>query len=150
MFARVVRILTGFALASFAASAILILFVYAPGDWAGLRADLNGDRLSEAGYFALMITPWVALAAAVPALIGVAFAEMRSIAGATFYALAGIATATVGFFLQYLSEARGGAGIFQAYALIAFLSSGLVGGLVYWATSGRHAAGKAAAATKTP
>jgi hypothetical protein len=140
MLARVVRIPFGFALASFAAAATLVLFVYAPGDWAGLRADLNGDRLSEAGYFALVITPWVAVCAAVPALIGVAFAETKEISGFMFYALVGVATAAIGFLFQHYSETPGGMAFFQSYTLLAFLTSGLVGGLVYWAASGRYAA----------
>jgi hypothetical protein len=138
MLLRVVRILTGFALASFAAAATLVLFVYAPGDLAGLRTDLSGPRLSEAGYFALVITPWVALSGALPMLAGVLYAETRRITGWTFYILAGLGTALVGFFLQHASESRDAPGIFEAYALIAFLAAGLVGGLVYWASSGRH------------
>jgi hypothetical protein len=147
MFARIVRIMAGFALASLAAAATLVAFVYAPGDWAGLRADLNGDRLSEAGYFALVITPWVALSAAIPALAGVVFAETRKIGGFTFFALAGIAMAAAGFLLQHFSEPAGAPGIFQAYALIAFLTAGLIGGVVYWACAGRYAA---SAASKKP
>src|SRR5262249_28591894 len=143
-----VRIVTGFALASLAAAATLVLFVYAPGDWEGLGADLNGDRLSEAAYFALVIAPWVAVCAAVPALIGVVIAERRKIAGSVFYALVGLGTAVAGFALQHVSEASGGAGIFQAYALIAFLAAGLVGGVVYWASSGRHASGAAGRPSK--
>jgi hypothetical protein len=147
---RVVRILTGFALASFAAAATLVLFVYAPADWANPGADLTGARLSEAGYFALVITPWVALSAALPALAGVLLAEARYIAGWTFYVLAGLATAAVGFLAQHWSEPPGELGIFQAYALIAFLAAGLIGGLVYWASSGRYVARPAAAAPATP
>jgi hypothetical protein len=143
---RVVRILTGFALASFAAAATLVLFVYAPADWATPGADLTGARLSEAGYFAVIVTPWVALSAALPALAGVAIAEARHIAGSTFYGLAGIGTAAVGFLVLHWSEPPGGLGTFQAYALIAFLASGLIGGLVYWASSGRYARRQASVA----
>ncbi|HEY1246430.1 MAG TPA: hypothetical protein VGF29_16515, partial [Hyphomicrobiaceae bacterium] len=89
MLVPVVRILTGFALASLAAAATLVIFVYAPYDWQGLRTDLTGDRVSEAGYFALVITPWVALCAGAPALAGVLYAETNRIRGSTFYALAG-------------------------------------------------------------
>jgi hypothetical protein len=140
MLLRVVRILTGFALACFAAAATLVLFIYAPADWASPGADLTGARLSEAGYFALIITPWVALSAALPALAGVVLAEARNIAGWAFYALAGIGTAVVGFLVLHSTEPPGGngPGIFQAYALIAFLAAGLIGGLVYWASSGRY------------
>jgi hypothetical protein len=78
-------------------------------------------------------------------MVGVVVAERRKIAGSTFYVLAGIATSAVGFVIQHLSEAPGGAGIVQPYALTAFLASGLVGGLVYWVASGRRVAGAAGA-----
>jgi hypothetical protein len=148
MFVRIVRIAAGFALASVAAAVTLVAFVYAPADWAGLQADLNGDRLTEAGHFALVIAPWVALCGALPVLAGVLFAESRRIGGFTFYALAGIATAASGFLVQYYSEPPGAPGIFQAYALIAFLAAGLIGGGVYWASAGRYAAGTASKAAK--
>lgn len=140
MFGRVIRVLFGFALASLAAALTLILFVYAPGDLASLPSDLSGERMSEAGLFALVITPYIAVSAALPALAGVIFAEARKVAGWTFYTVAGIGTAATGFLIQHLSEAPGQATILHNYALVAFLTSGLVGGFAYWAFSGRFAA----------
>jgi hypothetical protein len=139
MVGRIVRVLMGFALASLAAAATLVVFVYAPSDLASLRSDLNGARLSEAGFFALVITPHVAVSAALPALAGVLIAETRKFATWGFYAFAGIAIALVGFLFQHLTEAPHRESIFQAYALMAFLTAGLIGGLVYWGTSGRFA-----------
>jgi hypothetical protein len=135
---RIVRVLAGFALASFAGAATLVLFVYAPIDAAGLGSDLTGARLLEAGYFALMITPWVALSAALPALAGVFYAETQSVAGWPFYVFAGLGTALAGFLLQHASESHPDPVIFEIYALVAFLVAGTVGGLVYWAASGRY------------
>jgi hypothetical protein len=149
MLLSVVRVLAGFALASFAAAATLVLFVYAPGDLAGLSRDLNGARLSEAGFFALVITRWVALCAAGPALVGVLVAETYRIAGWPFYVLVGLATAMAGFFVQQASESSGASGIVEAYALIAFLTAGLIGGVVYWVFSGRYVA-PAAGASAAP
>jgi hypothetical protein len=134
---RLARIAVGFALASLAAGLTLVLFVYAPPDLEGLRSDLGGERLSEAGLFALIIAPHVAMAAALPALAGAIFAEVRKVAGWWFYALAGMATAAAGFLVQHLSEAPGEPSVLSGYALAAFLTSGLVGGLAYWALSGR-------------
>jgi hypothetical protein len=142
MLVSILRILVGFALACVAAAATLVLFVYAPGDLASLGEELSGDRLSEASFFALLITPHVAISAAFPALLAAAFAETRKVASWTFYALAGIATSTAGFLVQYLTEPPTNLSIFQAYALIAFLTAGLIGGLVYWAASGRFVAAK--------
>lgn len=140
---RVLQILMGFVLACLAAAVTLVLFVYAPADVASLRQDLTGDRLSEAGFFTLLITPHVAVVAAIPAFLVTVFAESRKVASWMFYALAGTATAFAGFLIQYLTEAAAPLSIFQAYALIAFLAAGLVGGLVYWAASGRYTAGAA-------
>jgi hypothetical protein len=150
MFLRVLYILAGFALASFTAAVTLVLFVYAPSDLASLRTDLNGARLLEAAYFAVIITLWIIVAGAVPALAGILYGEVRKIAGWTFYALVGLGTALLGFFLQHASESRGEPSIFQAYALFAFLVAGLLGGLVYWVSSGRYAARKGSTAPKPP
>lgn len=150
MVVRVLRVLIGFALASLAAAFTLVLFVFAPGEWASLRADLSGERLSEAALFALMVTPHVAIYAALPVLVGAVFAEVRRVARWSFYALAGIATAAAGFLLQHLSEAAGEASILSNYALVAFLTAGLVGGLAYWASSGRFAARRPPDATPQP
>src|SRR5262245_62672495 len=143
MFVRVLRILLGFALACVAAAVTLVVFTYAPSDMAGLREELTGDRLSEAGLLALYSTPHVLVSAAFPALLAAVFAETRKLASWMFYALAGIATAIAGFLVQYLTEAPTRLSIFQAYALIALLTAGLVGGLVYWSAAGRFAANAA-------
>jgi hypothetical protein len=150
MFGRVIRmalglarIVSGFVLASLAAAVTLVLFVYVPADLASLSSDLSGERLSEAGLFALMVTPQVALYAALPALAGAIFAEVRRVAGWPFYALAGLATAAAAFLALGLSAAPDEASLFSPYALAAFLTSGLVGGLAYWALSGRFVRPKA-------
>jgi hypothetical protein len=140
MLARILRILIGFGLACVAAAMTVVLFVYAPGDVASLREELSVDRLSEALYFALLSTPHVAMSAALPALLAAAFAEQRKLASWWFYAFAGIATAGAGLLVQHLTVPR--VNVLQTYALAAFLTAGLIGGLVYWALSGRHAATK--------
>ena len=147
---RIVRIAFGFAVACLAAAVTLVAFVYAPGSWAALGTELSGERLSEAGFFALLITPHVIVAAALPALVAAIYAETRKITCWAFYGLAGIGVGLVGFFLQHLTEAPDPESIFQAYALIAFLAAGLVGGLVYWAASGRSAAPAGAPAAAKP
>jgi len=143
MVVRIIRVLIGFAAASLAAAFTLVLFVFAPGEWASLSSDLSGERLSEAGVFALMVTPHVAVSAALPALAGVIFAEVRKVASRLFYALAGMATAAAGLVVFHLGEAPDQATILHNYALAAFLTAGLVGGLAYWAFSGRFVARRA-------
>ena len=124
-----------------AAAVTLVLFVYASADLTSLREELNGNRLSEAGFFALLITPHVVVWAALPALLAAVFAETQKLAAWPFYALAGIATAGAGLLVQFLTEPPS-VDILQTYFLIAFLTAGFIGGLVYWALSGRFAATK--------
>jgi hypothetical protein len=134
------RAIFGFILACLAAAATLVLFVYTPAELASLPSDIGSDRLTEAGFFTLVVAPHVMLFSALPALICILFAEGRSIGTWTFYVGLGIALAVLGFLAQHFSEAPGQATILQNYALIAFLLAGVVGGLVYWFFSGRFAA----------
>ena len=146
MLSRILRILIGFALATVAAVVTLVLFVYAPPDLTNLSEDLSTDRLAEAGLMTLHSIPHVAISAAFPALLAAVFAETRKLGGWLFYAFIGLAIAGGGFLWLYLTEKPTRAySVFQAYFLIALLTAGLVGGLVYWSISGRYAAPKPAA-----
>jgi hypothetical protein len=136
MVGRVFRIVIGFVLACLAAGIAMVLFVYTPGEFA---ADMSGDRLSEAGILALAAATYTAIFAAPFAVIGACFAEWRSVASWTYYALVGVAIAAIGFLAQLSSEAGGEPTIVNSYALTAFLITGFIGGLVYWLFSGRHA-----------
>jgi hypothetical protein len=128
----------GFALASHAAAVTLVLFLLAPSDLESQRSHLHADQLSKAGQFALFVTLYVAQCAAVPALASAIFAEVRGVARWWFYALVGIATAAASFLVLYVSEKPPeGTSFLTGYVLAAFLTSGLVGGLAYWALSGR-------------
>ena len=136
---RPIRVLFGYALACLAAAVTLVLFVYTPAELAGLPRDAIGERLLEASSFALSVTRYVAVLAALPALIAVGFGETRGIGAWIFYVLVGIGIAALGFLAQYSTEAPGQPTILRNYALIAFLTAGLVGGLAYWLLSGRAA-----------
>ena len=147
---RVIRVLAGFILACPAAAAALVLFVYTPAELASLPSDIGSERLSEAALFTLAVTPHVMLFTALPALIGIVFAERNDIGGLPFYVILGVAISVLGFLTQHFSEAPGQATILQNYALIAFLTAGVAAGFVYWLFSGRYAAGKAAPAATSP
>jgi hypothetical protein len=105
-----------------------------------------GDRLLQAGMFALIVTPHVVTFAVVPALVGIGFGEARGIGAWLFYGLVGVAIASLGFLTQHFTEAPGQPTILRNYALFAFLTAGFVGGLVYWLFSGRAARGTGPAA----
>ncbi|MBX9590111.1 MAG: hypothetical protein K2X43_12455 [Hyphomonadaceae bacterium] len=135
---RAIRVLFGFVLACLAAAATLVLFVYTPAELASLPSGMGADRMSEAGLFALAVTPHVATFAALPALIGAVFAESRGISSWGYYAMVGIGIAVLGFLAQHVSEAPGQTSILHNYALTAFLTAGLTGGWAYWLFSGRY------------
>jgi hypothetical protein len=147
MIASVLRVLFGFVLACLAAGATIVLFVYTPVE---LVSDA-GDRAQEAGLLSLAAATHAAVFAAPFALVGAAIGEWRSISNWTYYALVGVVIAVIGFLVQYWSE--GGteaASILNSYALSAFLVTGLVAGLVYWAVSGRYAGGQERSAGPAP
>jgi hypothetical protein len=135
---RVIRVLFGFALACLAAAAALVLFVYTPAELASLPSGMGADRVTQAGLFALVVSPHVAMFAALPALVGVIIGERRGISGWGYYALVGIAIAVLGFLTQHVTETPGQTTILHNYALTAFLTAGLAGGFVYWLFSGRY------------
>ena len=138
MVARVVRVLIGFVLACLAAGTTIVLFVHTPPELVSQPAP--GERLPEAGVWALAAATHFAKFAAPFALIAAVFAEWRNIGSWTYYVLIGIAVAVTGFLAQHASEAAGQASILHNYALSAFLATGFVGGFVYWLFAGRHAA----------
>jgi hypothetical protein len=142
---RILRIVIGYALACIVAAATLVLFVYTPAELATMPA-----RFSEAAWFSLFVAPYLALFAAVPALVGIVLGELRGIATWGYHAVVGLIIAALGFLSQHFMEAPGEASILHNYALTAFLAAGLVGGLAYWLISGRFASRHHADVTNAP
>jgi hypothetical protein len=73
------------------------------------------------------------------ALVVAVIGEWQGVRSSIFYALSGISISVAGFIAQYSSESAGQATIVNNYALGAYLSSGLAGGIVYWMCAGRRA-----------
>jgi hypothetical protein len=137
MLGLIMRILFGFAIASIAAGLTLVLFVTTPAEIATATGDT--DTFGPTALLALAVATHSAVFAAPFALLSVAIAERRSIKSWIYYALAGVVIAGIGFLAQYSSEAEGPATIFNAYALVAFLTTGLIAGIVFWLFCGRFA-----------
>jgi hypothetical protein len=133
----IVRVVLGFAIAAIAAGLTMVLFVTTPVELATSPGD--ADALGAAALLALAVATHAAVFSAPFALVAVAVGERRSIRSWVYYALAGIAIASLGFLAQYSSEVEGPATIFNAYALVAFLTTGLVAGIVFWLLCGRYA-----------
>jgi len=139
---RLLGILAAFLLSCLAAALAMVLFVLTPAEIAGLPPDVRSDRVAKgmelagfvAAQFALFSTPF--------ALVAGAVGEILRNRSWTYYVLAGLAIAGLGFFAQQSTEQIGQPTIANNYALTAFLTSGFVGGLVYWIVRGRFAGGR--------
>jgi len=142
MVIRLLGVLAAFLVSCLAAALAMVLFVLTPAEIAGLPPDVRADRVAKgmelagfvAAQFALFSTPF--------ALVAAALGEMLRNRSWTYYVLAGLAIAGLGFFAQQSTEQAGQPTIANNYALTAFLTSGFVGGLVYWIVRGRFAGGR--------
>lgn len=134
MAGRIIRVVFGFLLASLAAGLALVLFVNTPAE----LPNWTSDRFAETGMWALAVGTHAGLFAAPFAFIGAFYSEWRGISSATFSVGLGIGIALFGFAAQY--AAGGARGEVNIYALVAFIVTGFVGGMVYWYCAGRFAA----------
>jgi hypothetical protein len=132
------RVLLGYLLACFAAGIVTVLFAWTPSDLAAMQGDLANDKLA----LAMPVATQIAIFSSPLAFLAIAFGEARRWRDWAYYAAAGMAIALFGYLAQYQSEAPSQTWSVAAsnYPLIAFLTSGFVGGLVYWLFSGRLAA----------
>ena len=134
---RIFRVLCGFLLACLAAGLTKVLFAFTPSELSSLPSEIMVDRLQLAvpiaTHTAIFSTPW--------AIIPLFLAEWQRWRDWAYYAAVGIAIALLGFAIQ-LNNETAGAGwsvMDNNYPLLAFLTTGFVGGLVYWLFSGRLA-----------
>lgn len=138
---RVIRVLFGFIIACLAAGVALVLFVHTPAEF----PEWPADRFAETGWLALAVGTQAAIFAAPFAFIGTVYSEWRGISSATYSVVLGILIALLGFAVQYSGETGGPETIVNFYAIIAFVVTGFVGGIVYWFLTGRSAGGAPAA-----
>jgi hypothetical protein len=134
MFLSILRVLFGFLVAALAAGAVQLAFAM-PNDV--LTDDIY--RLASAAEHAALTATHSGVFAAPFALVAAAIGEWQSIRSWVYYALSGIAIAIAGFIALYSGEATGQPTIVNNYALAAFLSAGLTGGMTYWSLAGRWA-----------
>lgn len=133
------RVFLGFVFACLAAALTTVAFVITPAELVASPAPAQADRLATFGTLTLLAATHSAIFAAPFALIAAVIGEWQSIRNPMYYAAAGILIALGGFAAQFASETGAGASIANNYALKAFLTSGFVGGIVYWMLSGRAA-----------
>jgi hypothetical protein len=137
----ILRVLSGFILANLAAALTLALFVYTPSELATAASGAAGDPWSGLGAAWLVAFTQNTIFSALPALLAVALGEWRHVREWSYYALAGIVIAMLGFAAQWLSESTGQnwSVVDSNYPFVAFLTTGFVGGFTYWMWSGRLA-----------
>lgn len=141
------RILTGLVAAMIAAALTMVLFALPPTEFAGMDAAARGDRLFEMGALMLRAATHALIFCAGFAPIVVLIAEWQKLRDWSYYVVVGIVIAAGGFLAQFVSEAAAQPTILNNYALVAFVTTGAVGGLVYWMIAGRHAGARSAVET---
>ena len=129
------RILIGFALACLAAGFVQVLFAVTPAE----LVEAGDDRIGEAVTWGLLSATQIAVFAAPFALIAALLSEWQGIRSFAFHAMVAMAISVAGFGLIYASESATEASIVNSYAMAAYLTSGFIGGLVYWLFAGCRA-----------
>jgi hypothetical protein len=138
------RVLFGFIVACLVAGLVTVAFVVTPADIAGLPAEAQPERLGNAGLLSLLAATHSAIFAFPFAIIAIGIAEISAIRTWIYYALIGAAIALGGLAAEYANEVAGQPSILNGYALAAYVTVGLAGGLAYWLLAGRRAGGKRA------
>jgi MFS family permease len=134
-----VRIIVGFVLASIAAGFAMVMFVNTPSEVLTQPARQLPETAEHVLNLTLLSATQSALFAAVFVLIVAVVGELFSIRRPIFYLLFGAVIAFLGFVAQYMSETLGDPTVLNGYALAAFLTSGCLGGFVYWLAAGQFA-----------
>ena len=138
------RVLFGFIIACLVAGLVTVAFVVTPADIAGLPAEAQPERLGNAGVLSLLAATHSAIFAFPFAIIAIGIAEMSAIRTWLYYAFVGVAIALGGLAAAYANEVAGQPSILNGYALAAYVTVGIAGGLAYWLVAGRRAGGKRA------
>ncbi|MET1046167.1 MAG: hypothetical protein ABWX70_05625 [Hyphomicrobium sp.] len=136
-FSTLARIVFGLVLASLAAGLVTVLFVDL--DILSGPFDRLPKTVGETIDLALLAATHIAIFSSLFVVIVGALGEWLSIRALTYYLIAGVAIAFLGFSAQYASEIAGQATIFNNYAIKAFLTVGFFGGFVYWLAAGQFA-----------
>lgn len=141
----IIRVLVGFIVACAAAGVTTALFVHTPEELANALsappAPAGEDPWSQLGFTTLVAATQSAIFSAFFAFITAAIGEWHKVRDWTYYAMAGIVIALLGFAAQWMSEetGQGWSVVNSNYPLIAFLTTGFVAGWTYWACAGRKA-----------
>lgn len=142
MIVTVSRVFVGFVLACLTAGLVQVLFILTPGRIVTLPPEILPDRVAQALVLAALAATHAAIFSAAFVLITAWLGEYMGIRGIGYYLGAGAIIALAGLAAQYSSEVAGQPTILNTYAVQAFLTSGVLAGLVYWLAAGRSAGGR--------
>ena len=131
----VLRVLIGFAVACLVAGYVQVLFAVTPAE----LVVAGDERLGEAAMWGLVSATQIAVFAAPFALLAAFLAPVFDKRHIAYHAIVAMAIAVAGFGLIHATESASEASIVNSYAMAAYLTSGFVGGLVYWLFAGRSA-----------
>jgi hypothetical protein len=134
------RILFGFVAAMLAAAVSEVLFALPLSELFTMDDEAARiDRLIEMGGLVLSAATHSAIFSAGFAPFAILIAEWQRLCHWSYYVFIGVLIALGGFLAQYASENALNPTVLNNYALIAFITTGAVGGLVYWVFSGHNA-----------
>jgi len=129
------RVVIGFAIACLVAGFVQVLFAVTPAE----LVVAGDNRLGEAAIWGLFSATETAVFAAPFALLSAVISEWQGIRSFAYHAFVAMAIAVAGFGMLHLTEAASEASIVNSYSMAAYLTSGFVGGLIYWLFAGRRA-----------
>jgi hypothetical protein len=129
------RVVIGFIFACLAAGAVQVLFAVTPAE----LMVAGDDRVSEAFNWGLLTATQIAVFAAPFALIAAIISEWQGVRSFAFHSIVAMSIAVAGFGLIHATESPTEASIVNSYAMAAYLTSGFIGGFVYWLFAGRWA-----------
>lgn len=136
---RLFRIIFGFIAAMLAAGATQVMFALPPVEFMALDEAARSNHLIEMGALMLRAATHSAIFCIGLAPVAILVGELQRLRGWTYYALAGIIISLGGFLAEYASENAAQPTIVNTYALITFITTGAVGGVIYWMVSGHNA-----------
>jgi hypothetical protein len=135
MFRSLLRIVSGYAVACLVAGATQAAFVVEPGVF------VEGPETAAAGGLLIAMAATQTAIFSLPfAGIGIPLTEWFRWRGWLTFVLLGGVIALTAYGVALAGEA-GGATLWNDYALKAFLTAGVSGGLGYWIVAGRYAGG---------
>lgn len=129
------RVIIGFLLTSLAAGAVQVLFAVTPSE----LIDAGHEYWNQGGVWVLEAATILGIFAAPFAFLSAIISEWQGIRSFAYHGFVGIAVAVAGFALISTGESADAPSIVNSYAMAAFLTTGLVGGFVYWLFAGRFA-----------